>query len=214
MIADCKESPFGTVHFSADSSHGGNAWSTKQIECKERVSGELCETLKVKYTEYTDNFLFCKESHKSGDGSGRVTEAQRGEYPADRIAYDREDTGAVAVEVGMETECIVIPAERIEQPYDNGGKQNNSTGFFDKGPGSFPDGTHDIGEYRHMVSRELHEKGSSVTGEEFCFFEHDAGEDNSGYAHKIGTRSNPPCTAEKYGCNESDNRQFGTAGDK
>ena len=59
-----------------------------------------------------------------------------------------------------------------------------------------------------MVSRELHNERSRITGEQFCFFQDDTGADNCCDTHEVSTWCNPGSSIEQRTCDQGNDWKF------
>ena len=65
-----------------------------------------------------------------------------------------------------------------------------------------------------VVSRQLHNEGSRLTGEHLGLLQHDAGHDDGGHADEVSGGSNPCAAAEQGARDHGDEGHLRAAGDK
>ena len=224
LIADGKPGPFHVVHLTPDRADRGKAGGAEQVEHQEGICGNrskgTCQCLvdcpfsaPVQDAHGTYDVLFCHETGDGGDGRLPVSPAQGGKDPGDGAADTGEDRHIQLI-LFQHPEGSVHKTEVAQEPYDNSGKKDNRSRFLDKGPAALPHGTEHVDGRRHMVSRELHDKGSGVAREHGCLFEHDTGDDDSGHTDEIGGGCHPGGSVEDRAGDHRDEGHLGAAGDE
>ena len=217
LIADGEHRPFAAVHFALDRAHCREAGCAEQVKYKEGIA---CESGKVSCTvdteqnaERSNDVFFCDQSGYNGDGVLPITKAERRKEPGDCTADDSEN-GIVQIFLSYHDEFSVYKAKSLQEPENDGRKEDDGACFFDKGPAAFPHrGEYALGS-RHMVGGKFHNEGSGFAREHLRFLENDTGKNNGGNADEVCADGNPPCVIEERACDQADDRELCAAGDK
>ena len=94
------------------------------------------------------------------------------------------------------------------------GSQNDSAGTLDEGPAALPGGAQDVAPGGHVVSGQLHNEGSGITGEQLGLFQDDAGDDDGCKANEVSRGGDPAAATEQSTREQADDGHFSTAGDE
>ena len=89
-----------------------------------------------------------------------------------------------------------------------------AAGTLDEGPAALPSSAQDVAPCGHMVSGQLHNERSRITGEQLRLFQDDAGDDDGCKADEVSRGGDPAAAAEQSTCDQADDGHLGTAGNE
>ena len=227
-IADGDGRPLAVVHLALDGAHSSEAGSAQQVEDHEAVSGDRGEvgsnlgpdliavlrklvSIVIQNTEGTDNILLGNQAGDRSNGRTPIAEALRDKDPGNCACNDSQNGVVLILD---HREGTVLEAEALQEPQDDGRGQNDGAGTLDEGPAALPSGAQDIAPCGHMVSGQLHNERSRITGEQLRLFQDDAGDDDGRKADKVSGGGNPAAAAEQSTCEQADDGHLSAAGDE
>ena len=88
-------------------------------------------------------------------------------------------------------------AKSLEEPENDGAEQDDGAGPLDEGPAALPGSAKDVATGGDMISGQLHDKGSGLTGEGLKLLQHDAGDNDRCHTDEVGGGSDPRGAAEQ-----------------
>ena len=109
---------------------------------------------------------------------------------------------------------LQFEVEAGKEPDDDGRKEDDGACLADKGFQTIPHMNQYALDAWKMVSRQLHNKGSRITGKEGGLFEDDTRNDDGSNADKVSGGSNPAGAVKQRTGNQSDDGKLCRTGDK